>query len=78
MREPFKNIKIPKDQQIQRTVVLAQPILVNIHAFDAATKQSIKIDNQDYVTLSPTTTKPRTLRIYHVPKEGKQSSCVYK
>ena len=73
IREPYRSISIPKDQQIQRTIVLLHQNLVNIHAYDSATKQSIKIDNQDYITLTPSGEKPTTLRVYHVPKEGKTS-----
>lgn len=71
MQAPHNYIKIPKDQQIQRTVVLLNQNLVNIHALDDATKQPIKIDNQDYITLTPSRSKPTTLRVYHVPSEGK-------
>ena len=76
MREPYKKISIPEGAQIQRTIVLLHQNLVNIRAFDAATKQSIKIDNQDYITLTPSEEKPNTLRVYHVPKEGKSSAMI--
>ena len=71
MPAPLNIINIPRDQQIQRTVVLLHQNLVNIHVFDAATKQSIKIDNREYITLTPSRSKPTTLRVYHVPSEGK-------
>jgi hypothetical protein len=71
MPAPLNIINIPRHQQIQRTVVLLHQNLVNIHAFDAATKQSIKIDNREYITLTPSQSKPTTLRVYHVPSEGK-------
>ncbi|CAB4044501.1 Hypothetical predicted protein, partial [Paramuricea clavata] len=70
MPAPHNIINIPRDRQIQRTVVLLHQNLVNIHAFDAATKQSIKIDNREYITLTPNRSKPTTLRVYHVPSEG--------
>lgn len=71
MRPPYNTINIPKDQQMQRTIVLLDQNLVNVRAHDAATRQNIKIDDRDYITLRPNRSKPTTLRIYHVPKEGK-------
>ncbi|XP_028402030.1 uncharacterized protein LOC114524971 [Dendronephthya gigantea] len=70
MQPPHNTINIPKDQQIQRTIVLLDQNLVNVRARDAATRQVVKIDDRDFITLKPNRSKPTTLRIYHVPKEG--------
>ena len=71
MREPYKKMSIPEGAQFQRTLVLPHQNLVNNRAFNAARKQNIKIDNQDYTTLTLIKEKSYTLRVYHAPKEGK-------
>ena len=75
MPGPYNRINIPQDQQIQRTIVLLNQNLVNIHAFDAETGQAINIDNQNYLTLTPNRTRPTSIsKMYYVPKEGKRFS----
>ncbi len=70
LSEPHNTIDIPKDQQIERRIVLTEKNLVNIHAFDAASKEGIKIDNQNFITLTPNRTRPTDVHVYHVPIEG--------
>ena len=77
MREPYKKISIPESSQNQRTLLLPHQNLVSNRTFNAARKQSIKIDNQDYTTLTLSKEKSYTIRVYHVPKEGKSAMILF-
>ena len=69
---PFNKIDISEDQQMQRTFVLRNKNLVNIHAFDAETGQAINIDDQNFLTLTPNRTRPTSIgKMFYVPEEGK-------
>ena len=70
MPSPHNTINVPKDQQILKTVLLLHQNIVNIRAVDATTNDMIKIGDKEFITLTPSRNKPKTLNIYHVPSAG--------
>ena len=73
MPSPHDHIYIPKNKAIPRTIVLERGDPVIIRAIDALTRDQIKIDDRNSITIIPNR-RPAKPITYIVPSAGKSEN----